>query len=191
MALGEKNNRSHFYDEGADIDLPSRGEEYEGKYDPADFIVPASDTKGHSERVWCRMQPGHDRQLEVILGTKKFPFRSKGDIIRWAVVRGIKILEQMEEMPSVTSQVDAIVEFMRDEEFQASFASVFEVASQRVNAALINGPRGMNHAKHLASKFRHQISKMPSGYWKNEYLERFEREFGHLLEAKPRSKSTQ
>lgn len=185
MALGKSGSHSPHGDD-YNVDLPSRNE-YE-KYDPADFIVPAQDTKGHSERVWCRLQPGHDRQLEVILGSRKFPFRSKGDIIRWAVVRGIKMLEQMEAMPSVTAQVDIILQVMKDEEFQRDFGNVFESVSKNINAALASGPRGINRARQIVAQFKMHIMKMPDGYWKEEYSDRFEREYGHLLEAKTNRK---
>ncbi|KKK67032.1 hypothetical protein LCGC14_2958100, partial [marine sediment metagenome] len=43
------------------------------KYDPRDFVYPASDHHGHSERIWFRVQPLLDRQLEIVANNKVLP----------------------------------------------------------------------------------------------------------------------
>ena len=59
------------------------------------FIIPAKDHQGHTERGWFHMPPPVDRALEVVLREHHFPFRTKGDVIRWCVVTGLKMLEKL------------------------------------------------------------------------------------------------
>ena len=153
----------------------------DGKYDPGDFIIPASDAKGHSERVWCRLQPGHDRQLDVILRSRKFPFRTKGDIIRWATVRGLRILEQMEEVPSVMKQVDMIMDVLNDEQLHQDCLNVFDKTRERVASYIAAGSSGQ--ARRLVATLKMHTSKMPDDYWRGVYMDRLEKEFGYLLEG--------
>lgn len=171
---GRPNPPNLNYDEAGQIDE-------HGKYDPADFIIPASDAKGHSERVWCRLQPGHDRQLDVILRSRKFPFRTKGDIIRWATVRGLRILEQMEEVPSVMKQVDMMMDVLNDEQLNQDCMLVFEKTRERVASYISTGSTGQ--ARRLIAQQKHLAEGIPDEYWRGAYLDRLDKEFGYLLEA--------
>lgn len=150
------------------------------KYDPAEFIVPAQDARGHSEREWCRVSPGHDRQLDIVVNSRAFPYRTKGDVIRHAIVRHLKWLEAVEEMPSVTGQVDMMMEVLRDEQFQQEMITVFEALARTVGGHVAGGAHG--EAKRLIAKMKMHVAKMPDGHWKERYAERLDSEFGYLLE---------
>ena len=172
---GKPNGKYH--DDQDNLPTPN---EY-GKYDPADFIIPASDAKGHSERVWCRLQPGHDRQLDIILRSRKFPFHTKGDIIRWATVRGLRILEQMEDVPSVMKQVDMMMDVLSDEQLNQDNMVVFEKMRERVSAYIASNSNGQ--ARRLVARQKMYAMDIPDEYWRGVYLERIEKEFGYLLES--------
>lgn len=176
-APGKPNGKFHTPHSPTDPDH----DDFNSKYDPADFIIQASDAKGHSERVWCRMQPGHDRQLDVILRSRKFPFRTKGDIIRWAVVRGLRILEQMEEVPSIMKQVDMMMDVLADEQIHHEHMVVFEKTRERVAAYI--GSNSIGQARRLVSILKMRADGIPDDYWRGLYLERLEKEFGYLLES--------
>lgn len=148
------------------------------KYDPADFIIPATDAKGHSERAQCRVMPAEDRALDVILASKKFPFRSKGDIMRWSIYQGIRRLERMEDVPSVTHQVDAIVLVLRDEQFNHDFMATFEALGAVIQKHLANGAQG--EARRLVTLVKDKIQKMPEGHWRDKYLGTLEERYGHI-----------
>jgi hypothetical protein len=151
------------------------------KYDPAEFIIPASDSKGHSERAWCRLSPGHDRQLDIVLRSRRFPYRTKGDIIRHAIVRTLKWLESMEDVPSVLGQVDMMMDILRDEQMQQEFIAMFEAMQRVIGNHVSAGATG--EARRLVAKMKMQIQKMPDGHWKNRYHEELDTKFGYLLEA--------
>lgn len=149
------------------------------KYDSADFIIPARDSKGESMRVWVRIQPGHDRALSVILNSKKFPFKTTGDILRWCVHRGLAKLEKMEGLPSVTQQVEAMLGVLRDEEFQLEFQAVLALTNNVIQRHVAEGSLG--EARRVIAKLKSDIDKMPEGYWRTKYQTAIRTQFGHLL----------
>lgn len=156
----------------------------ESVFNPEDFRVPANDTHGHSEREWFRVQPGHDRQIDTIVGSRAFPYRSKGDLIRHAVVRHLDWLETLAPIPSVTRQVDAIIQIVREEEFHADFNEVFELLSERVGRYLAQG--NVDQARSLVSRVHADIDRMPHGVWRDQYLREINARWGNLFQIEGR-----
>jgi hypothetical protein len=147
--------------------------------DPAQFRVPASDAKGHNTRLYFRAQPGHAKELEAIVSSRNFPYRSKGDVLRHAFVRHLKWLNRQVPMKSVTGEVDAILEVMRDDEFSDDFKSVLDKASERITAHLGSGSIG--EARRLVLKIMAHVNQMPDGYWRSKYAKDIKDRFGHIL----------
>ena len=147
--------------------------------EPEQFRVPASDAQGHSERCWFRLQPGHDRQLDRILGSKLFPYRAKGDIIRHALARHLDWIETQEPVPSVTAQVDAILELVREEEFNEDFRTVFDRLGERVGSYVSVGQ--IDRARSLVSRVLSNIDLMPDNSWRDQYISELHSRFGYLL----------
>ena len=161
--------------------MPKNTGEKGGLLSESDFITPAQDAKGHSERVWCRIQPGHDRQADTILRSKRFPFRTKGDLVRWSLVRGMAVLLAIDEtIPSVLVQVDSMLDILRDEAFQQDYLIVFDTMG-RVIAKHIE-MRALGEARRLVAIMQHKIRLMPEGYWRDKYEADLMQRFGYLLE---------
>lgn len=152
------------------------------KYNPADFIVPGNDHQGHSERVWCRVQPLVERQVDVVLRSKKFPFRTKGDIIRWSVVHGLKVLERLEPQDnSFMSRIVVIDEIVRQEMYYYDFFQSFQNQEQLVGKHMANGAIG--EARRLIALIKDQVLKMnDSPYWQSKCLNELQNKFGNILE---------
>lgn len=146
---------------------------------PDEFRVPANDTQGHSSRVWARIQPGHDRQLDIVVTSKWFPYRSKGDVIRHAIKRHLDWLETLAPMPSTTKQVDAVLALMKEEEANEDFRLVFDSLGAKIAKMLTDGK--IDRAKSLAAQVASNIDDMPDGYWRDQYKEELNRRFGYLL----------
>jgi hypothetical protein len=151
------------------------------KYDPADFIIPAQDSKGHSERIYASIQPGHSRQLDILLQSRRFPFRTRGDIIRWGVKEAIAKLEQMEDVPSVSAQVDVITNLMREEQFHAEYEATFDQMGGVIARHMANQAYG--EVRRVIAQVRAAIDKMPDGYWKDRYMDTLDTRFERQLEA--------
>lgn len=152
----------------------------DNNYNPDDFRVPANDSLGHSEREWFRIQPGHDRQLDTIATSKLFPYRSKGDIIRHAVKRHLDWLETLQPVPSVMAQVDAVLEIVREDEYNSDYQEVFDRLGDGVGRYMAGGQVDM--ARSLVSRVMASIDRMPEGGWRDRYLSELNARFGNLLQ---------
>lgn len=157
----------------------------EGMFDPQKFRIPASDTKGHSRRCQFRTQPGHVNMAEAIVAGNKFPFRTKGDLYRFALDMALKWLEQQRSVPSVTKQVDAIMEVMRNEEFNSEMRHMIEKLSGQVADLIGNNSEG--EARRLVLKIKRLIGEMPEGYWRDRYVKEVGDRFGYLLDKVERA----
>lgn len=145
------------------------------------FRVPSKDHHGHSERVWTSIQPGHARMLATIQGTKYYPYRVVGDIIRHAIDRHIRWLEGIQAVPSVTAQVDAIMELLREDEFATDFRTLFDKLQTQVQiyVGLGANPEAMT----LVKKVEEFVDGMPDeDPWKERYVNELKARFGHLLQ---------
>ena len=152
------------------------------KYEEEEFIIPAQDSKGHSERIYYRIPPGMMRDLKIILASKKFPFRTVGDIGRLATKMIIELLTGLEAIPSVNRQVDAIASIVRDEEFQQEFIGIYEQAGRVINRYISQGEE--SQARKMLVAIRDQIRAMPKGYWRKKYWNELNAKYGHLMKDK-------
>lgn len=161
--------------------------EVDSGYNPADFIIPGSDHQGHSERVYCRVQPQHARLMSKILNAKKFPFRTMGDLQRWCIVRGLKVLDRIEPMPGFMGMADAINEVLRQETYLQEFNQMFNTMSGVIQSHIAAGATG--EARRLLSIVLQHISKIDEHYWRKKAEEEVKTRFSHLLEGGGRTVS--
>jgi len=153
---------------------------------PESFRVGGSDTKGHNIRMFFRAQPGHAHQVESIIQSKVFPYRRKGDLLRHALHRHLEWLESLAPIPSVTTQVDVILQFIRQEEFNSDFMFTFEALTKTIANYLVEGADGQ--AVRVMMEAQKSIAAMSDGYWKDKYTTALEEKFGYLVkEAKKAS----
>jgi hypothetical protein len=160
--------------------------ELDGDYNPADFIIPASDHQGHSERIFCRVQPQHERAMSVIMKSRRFPFRTTGDLIRWAVVRGVKVLNRMEPMPGFLGMADAINETLRQEMYIQEFMQMFGTMTGVIQTHIAAGAEG--EARKLIATVLGHVRKIDEVYWRKKCEEEIGSRFGHLLEGQTKKK---
>lgn len=165
--------------------MPKTKGESGAQYDPVDFVIPAQDHQGHSERLYCRVQPLHDRQVDKVVASKQFPFRTKGDVMRWCVVRGLKLLETLEPIAvkGFMQQADAIQEMLRDEIYMQEFMQMFESLQKVVGQHVAMGAQGEATRLVAQTKFKlEQIEGEP--HWRKRALEELNRRFGHMLQQR-------
>lgn len=155
--------------------------ELDGDYNPADFIIPASDHQGHSERVFCRVQPQHDRAMSEIMKKRHFPFRTQGDLMRWCIVRGLKVLNRLDPMPGFIGMADAINDVLRQEMYLQEFVEMFNKMASVVQTHINNGAEG--EARKLIAVILGHVRKIDEEYWRKKCEGEIGNRFGHLLEG--------
>lgn len=182
-AGGKPNGRAKHED--WDDDPKSQGgwdPEMDGGYSPSDFIIPGSDHQGHSERVYCRLQPQHARLMSKIMSSRKFPFRTQGDAMRWAIVRGLKVLDKMDPMPGFMGMADTINEVLRQEQYLQEFKQMFNTMAQVIQAHISSGAEG-EARKLLTIVLGHIRNMQAEPFWQKRAEEEVRTRFGHLMEG--------
>jgi hypothetical protein len=118
--------------------------------------------------------------LNKILESKKFPFRSANDIVRWAIDQACSKLEQRAGLPQMLyRQTEAMKRVLVQTQIQLDFLAMFDETT-RTAQELIGGGASEEAAR-LISDLRHQIDGMEEGYWKQRYRRELDTRFGHLL----------
>lgn len=152
------------------------------RYRPEEYIIPGQDMNGNSVREWCRVVPLLDRAMDILHGSRKFPFKSKGDLMRWCIKTGVERLDAMEPVTgSVLMQCEAMLGILRDEELNHAFLTVFQTMVSTIGMHV--QAQALGEARRVVSTMQHQISRMQDGYWRQRYLKELEEKFGHLMKG--------
>lgn len=156
------------------------------QYDPSHYIVPGQDHHGHSVRVWCRVQPSVDHEIDAIVSSKNWPFRVKGDFVRWAIWEGIKRLEKMKPVPgSMIVVAETIMETCKSSEMWLKFRSSIDAAEHTVKSFM--EANNEQEALKLLSQIRSEVLKLEEAPWREQYLQEFDKRFGILWERHRKS----
>lgn len=155
-------------------------------YDPSHYNVPGQDHKGHSVRIWCRVQPSIDHEIEAIVQSRNWPFRTRGDFARWAIWEGVKRLEKMTPVPgSMIVVAETILEQCKVSSQWLKFKNSIDATESTVRALLDGGNE--TEALKLLSGLRTQVLKLEEASWREQWIGEFDKRFGHLWERAKRN----
>lgn len=151
------------------------------KYDPGQFRVPGTDHQGHSRRIFCRVMPAVDHQIDQIISSKNFPFSTRGDFMRWAIWESIKRLDTMEPVPnSFINVAEIMIESARNAQFWEKFKTSIEMTRQAVEMYIQTNNE--QEALKMVSRCRAWAMKIEEDVWRNQYLKELDDKFGYLFE---------
>ena len=145
-----------------------------------EFYIPARDGDGHS--VWLRAQvhPGWQVELANIVASGKFPaYQGVEDIIRHAVYRHFKFLEEHGLASTVIGQANAILSALREQDYLARFHLIFDQVEVSIAEHESAGTAHMG--KKLLADMLEKIEAMPPGDWQERYREEFYRKFAERM----------
>ena len=162
----------------AAVPSPFRGD---GSYNPDEFIIPAQDERGHSVRETVRVSAELERDIDIIIQSRHFPYRTKGDLLRHAVVRHLEWLHVIEPgFPKhLLSAHLAQLDLLREEEMRVTAHQVFKRLHDQVEAYLACGEPG--EARRVAATVRSRLSGVADSAWKRRFEARFLRQYGALM----------
>lgn len=147
------------------------------------LVVPASDAKGRSERIWVRMQPSLIRACQMLVASKLYPWKTPGDFQRFAIYDTMRRLMR-DAPPKVTSillQLEAMKDILQHEEMQAEFVGVFERATRVIEVYRNAGAH--DEARRVIAELRAQINGMPDGYWRARHRKDLGARFKDLMQG--------
>lgn len=167
------------------VDEPSAVERAgnKGGYDPAHFIVPASDTKGHGVRRDFRLSVSMDREVDVIVNSKLFPFSDRSDLFRWCIKEGLARLNDMDEIPnSVWGQAEAAIEITRELVHQKQYEGTFLQLEEAIQGYRSVG--AFTEIRKMYARVQANFQNMPEGFWRTHYLGELARRYGPLVDPR-------
>lgn len=152
--------------------------------DTAAFRVPASDAKGHSVPKGIRMMPVLANAINILMASGKYPYKHESELMRHAIMRHIRWLEAIGDVPSVSGQASAANAMLNQEQMNEEYKEIFNRLHGRVNDLIRSNDHG--EARRLVSEMRSYFDGMPEGFWKRQYQNQIE-EFNWLYENAPKA----
>jgi len=149
------------------------------KYDPSEFLVAPTDSRGISYRLTFRASPDLVRAIDQILASHLFPLTSRGDLLRFATREAVRVLEKMEAVPSVSKRVDILSLILTEEQAHGEFLHVFDQLQRTITQYLAD--QAPEQAVRVISLAVHQFEQMPEGHWRSRYLKELDARFGTIL----------
>ena len=154
-----------------------------------EFFQPASDTKGHNVSASFRAPPGVLTRVSRILASGVVPYRTKGELLRHALIRHLHWLEGLIEdgvlEGSELTRYEAMRATLAEEEAMAQFTEIIERASIVINN-LKNRGRTARAAK-VAYRLLEEVKGIQDPDWRAEYVKELRDRFGELIKAQPKA----
>ena len=153
------------------------------RYAPKDFVIPASDDKGHNTRLQFRCNPAYMRRMDVIISSKKFPYQTTSDLLRDALHRHLNLLRQLEpEIRVELVSIEVVNRIINDKRERIDFTQSFEELARTINDLVARG--AVEEAKRTLGEVLETVAGMEEGFWRNWYTEEVKKRFGYLLDEK-------
>lgn len=162
--------------------IKEEGKRQRSKIKEEDFVVPSSDPRGRSSLLQFHCLPWIERELQEILLQRKFPFRTKADIIRWAVLWGLQRLDTFEPSPGFLAWAEDQIQLLRDELYRAESSTYERTLDALVEYHLKEGTNvSMIHAALIVQEAYHRAKKIKQTVYKKKMLVHIRNTYPKLL----------
>ena len=152
-------------------------------YNLKDFVFPASDPGGVSARLQFRCSPGYARRVDIIVHSRRFPYKTPTDIYRHALDRHLKWLSELEPgLPLDLPTLEVVNKITREQRERQQFMKSFAELKPTLFDLIGAGAEG--EAARIVGEVLTEVQRMEPGHWRDKFLEEVTRHFGHLLEQK-------
>lgn len=179
-------------DGGKAITVSIDPEDAESRMPLSEWQVPAQDSHGHTARIVVRIPPGMKHEIGVVIQSKRFPWETDSDFVRWAVHRGLQqVAEQMHdpEVTSLQSLLNSWVAAAKHEQEHLKFQGTLEMVSGIITD-LINAGAHAN-ARRIVNDMLENAGKLDDVYWRERYTTEIANRFGGVLQAKKHKQEKQ
>lgn len=150
------------------------------------FIVPARDEKGISVPLNLHVPPYLERQIEIILSSRRFPYLRVSDFVRHALVRHCAWITDIRlSIPRhMVSSLATMNEAIQDEEFSLRVEQAFIRLDHVMGGYLKRGDRV--EAIRMFVRLRTRIMEAASCSWRDRFQAEFDRKYAYLLAVERR-----
>ncbi len=158
--------------------------------DEIQFVVPASDSQGHSVRIWLWMPQGLKNQIDMILASKLWPFRTEPDVIRYFIMAGFRHLELTAPLPypTILGTLEMMRQIMVDEVYSIGVLEGIEKLEEIYHDHI--KARRFEEARDLVSRNVQAAEGMPEGLLKKRVLATLDEKFAGIHSDFPMNMSS-
>lgn len=150
----------------------------------SEFLIPSGDAQGHSVGLSFRLPKDWVDQINTILLSRKFPYKSLGYFMRHALKRHFDFLSRLEQIPKSTiAQIRAMIDLMEEDAKQQGFELALDKLSERVAYYTAKGEN--NRAAGFVLSFLSKTEEIQEDYWRDYIQTAIKQRFGKLLESIP------
>ena len=125
------------------------------------------------------------QQMEVVVQSKAFPYRTKGDLLRHALHRHLAWLDSLEpNEKSLMGQINLINDVIASEQQMVEFNQSLRRLDAQINTLLATNADGQ--ACKLILQSLSNMEKIPVEYWRDRGEKEIRDRWGHLIKQAPK-----
>lgn len=135
-----------------------------------DWLVPATDSRGHSAKMQFRLPPALARTVQEIVQSPKTPFRTEDDFCRFAIWLAARMIQARMEIisPTVLMAADAVIRVVRDHEHAQMIYEAIRMASSMCEKLMSDGDiQGVNSRVAYIDSVIANLS--PTSRWRRKF----------------------
>lgn len=146
-----------------------------------DFIVPARDEKGGSQRIDFYLPPFMARQIEIVVKSGRFPYVNKSDFLRHAALRHIRFCGGIRATiaRTIIPALESALELCRDEEIKSRMEDIFNRVESLAAGYRQKGEHG--EAIRLLNTVKAQLAGINPSVWQRKFLSEFYQRYAPYL----------
>ena len=149
-------------------------------YDLDSYFIKPTDEKGHGDKVQARVPPDLSRVVDIIISSKKFPYRTSSDFFRDAIWRLAGLLApkvDSYEGTTIIARLSIMEEILKPVKAGELLLKEIEDLGLRL-LALDN----LSEKKKLVKAIEENLKKVSSDYWRDRCLRTLKERYGEYLE---------
>lgn len=146
------------------------------------WLIPGRDEKGGYIRETVGLPPAMDRLLDSVVASHYFPYVTKSDVVRHALLMHMRFLRRVRpQVPKIylISVLESVRDLVNDDDFRARQEQIYSDIDARIQYYLSRGDTG--DAIRLLVGVKSRLNSLPDSGWKRRIMERFERHYKGYL----------
>ena len=148
-------------------------------YSLNEFFVKPTDEKGHGEKLNARVTPDLARLVEIVVASKKFPYKTSSDLFRDAIWRLCGLLAPVvdsHQASDLMTRLNMMESLNEEHEGYEKLAQVVNGLGLRLLA--IKSP---GHKKELIKEQFELARGIRNDYWRELIIEMIKEKYGEYL----------
>jgi len=151
------------------------------------FVIPARDDKGVGVSITLHVPPYLERQIEIAVASRRFPYLRAADFIRHACTRHLGWLASIRfsiprhMIPTMATMFDAL----REEEFNSQSEMAWSSMDRLITAHLNRGDK--IEAIRLYVRIRARLMEAAPCNWKERFMREFDKKYSYLTQVERRT----